>query len=269
MTTTSPMSYLLILLLAAGCGVSGVAKSFKPDQPLARWSNDDWATVLAAVATPDGYVKYGVLTSNQGGTRDALYRYVGQLATASPENRPDLFSGEDDKLAYWLNAYNAACMYGVLDKGLPGNVLLSGVFFFPNEFEFGGHMMTLDGLEGSKVRSVGDPRIHFALNCMSRSCPPLRGEPYEGAKLDAQLTDQSHRYLSDPRGAVRDGDNVKLGGIFGFYAGDFVDWYRKKTGNEKADLLDAVKTLAGPDSPVNGAKGYSKMGYDWDLNRAK
>ncbi|HEV2294734.1 MAG TPA: DUF547 domain-containing protein [Tepidisphaeraceae bacterium] len=115
-----------------------------------------------------------------------------------------------------------------------------------------------------------DPRIHFAVNCMSRSCPPLRQEPYTGDKLDAQLREQGDRYLSDPPAVRRDGEEVELNSIFtNYYKGDFIHAYRKPTGSDDAGLLEAIRPFAAPGSPVHSATGYSGIGYDRSLNRAK
>ena len=89
-------------------------------------------------------------------------------------------------------------MFEVVERGLPGNVWLSGILheaYFP----MGGRRVNLDQLENRIIRQFGDPRVHFAMNWMSRSCPPLRREPYDGGRLDEQLEDQGLRFLSDPR----------------------------------------------------------------------
>ena len=258
-------------LVLSGCigGGGAVSQDFAPKAKLDRWSDADWQTVLNAVCTDDGMVRYDELTKNTNGVKDALFRYVGQINQVSPANRPDLFPADADKLAYYINAYNALCLYGVLQKGLPGNVLLSGLYFTA-QFPVGGTNTNLDGLEKKYVRSAGDPRVHFALNCMSKSCPPLRKEAYAGPKLDAQLADQGRRYLSDPRGAQSaGGTKVKLSEIFTkFYPGEFKDAYTRKTGKADPSLLDAIRPYAGPDSPVQNATEYETMSYDWSLNRA-
>ena len=260
---------LIFCLLAAGCAGGPVASAYLPQGEVGRFSNKDWQAVLTAAATPDGYVDYDVLTENQGGAKDALYRYVGQINQVSPENRPELFPTDADELAYYINAYNALCLYGVLEKGLPGNVLLSGLYF-TSSFPVGGDSMSLDTLEKKHVRTAGDPRVHFALNCMSVSCPPLRREPYTGAKLDAQLADQGKIYLSDPRAVkATDKDAVALNNVFtDFYKGEFLDHYEAQSNTRDAGLLDAIRPYAAPDSPVQTAKAYKSMGYDWSLNRA-
>ena len=255
-------------VVSIGCAGGPVAKAYLPEGRVEKFSNDDWQTVLTAVATTDGYVDYEKLTANTDGVRDALYRYVGQINQVSPENRPELFPTDDDDLAYYLNAYNALCMYGVLEKGLPGNVLLSGLYF-TSSFPVGGESMSLDTLEKRHVRTAGDPRIHYALNCMSVSCPPLRREPYAGPQLDAQLADQARVYLSDERAVrVRDRDTVALNDIFtDYYKGEFVDHYAEASGTRDPGLIESLRPDAGPDSPLQTAKAYKSMGYDWSLNR--
>lgn len=272
-TVVAAVALLSVGLLGAGCAVKTVKPKFQPKGDVNRFSDELWRDVLSAVATPDGYVRYAVLTQNRDGIRDKLFRYVGLLGAVSPENRPELFAGDTDRLAYWINAYNALAMYGVYQRGLPGNTLAGippGALYLTDRFRVGGKSYSLDSIEKQHVRSAGDPRIHFAVNCMSRSCPPLRQEPYAGDRLDAQLSEQGWIYLSDPRAVRRDGEKVKLNSIFtNYYKGDFIDAYRRKSGDKDAGLIEAIRPLAAPDSLVQSATGYSSMGYDWSLNRAK
>lgn len=247
-----------------GCG-GQVDKKYQPSARLETWSNAEWATVLERLATPDGYVRHDLLASNEDGVRDALYRYVGQINVAGPKNRPDLFPTEKDRLAYYMNAYNAVCMYAVVQRNFPKDMKTSGIFFF-DRFPVGGETMTLDYLEKTYLRPV-DPRIHFAINCMSASCPPLRREPYEAAKVDEQLDEQGRLFLSDPRGAYRRGDTVILSEIFRFFTSDFTDAHAKATGQKEPDLLTSIQKFAAEDSPVRGAEKYEYQKYDWSLNR--
>jgi hypothetical protein len=257
----------------SGCtgGGGAVSEQYAPKSRLTQWTNADWQHVLAEVVTPDGLVRYDLLTSNTRGARDALFRYVGSINQVSPENRPDLFPAAEDRLAYYLNAYNALCMYGVLHKGLPSNVLLSGLFITAR-FPVGGRETSLDNLEKQRVRSSRDVRVHFALSTMSKSAPPLRAEPYEGARLEEQLAEQGHRYLGDPRGVQRvtgSPTKVRLSELLTkFYPGDFEEAFTHTTGQRDGRLLDALRPLAAPDSPIQTATEYESMSYDWSLNRA-
>jgi hypothetical protein len=256
--------------LLGGCG-GGVNKQYRPAAPIAKWDNSEWAKVLVVVVTPDGFVKWDKLKANEGGVRDGLYRYVGQLGAVSPENRPELFATKDDVLAYWINAYNAICMYRVIERGYPSNILGAlppGGIFFTDTTPVGGKSYSLDSLEKSRIRSSKDARIHYAVNCMSFSCPPLLGVPYEGATLDAQLTAQARRGLNDYRCIkVMDADTVEMSSIFtSFYSGDFYESYQLRTGKKAASLVEAIAIDAGPESPILKAKNIKGMGYDWSRN---
>lgn len=247
-----------------GCG-GRVDSKYRPTTRIETWSNAEWAAVLDQLVTPDGYVRHDQLARNEGGVRDRLYRYVGLINAAGPKNRPELFPTESDKLAYYMNAYNALCMYAVVQRNFPKDMKTSGIFFL-DRFPVGGDSMTLDYLEKTYLRPV-DPRIHFAINCMSASCPPLRREPYEPAKVDAQLDEQGRIFLSDPRGAYLKGETAVLSEIFRFFTSDFTDAHAKATGQPKVELLDSIRKFAADDSPVQSAKTYEFQKYDWSLNR--
>ncbi len=263
--------FVLCLLVCTGCGGGRVSEQFRPDQKLTSWSNDKWATVLDEVATDDGFVEWDKIKNNTNGVRDTLYEYVGQINAASPDNRPELFPTDTDKLAFYVNAYNALCMYGVVQRGYPGNVLRPGfldpgALFFVDRFYVGGKRTNLDTLEQSTLDKTGrDPRLHFGFNCMSYSCPPLRNEPFEGDKLAQQLRDQGEVYLSDSRAAVRRNDQtVELNSIFtSFYRKDFE---RGVEGDGDMKLINSLLRFARDDSPIVGATDWDGMGYKWELN---
>ena len=264
----------LAYLGCAGCGGGRVPVEYRPQERLETWSDAEWAAVLDEVATEHGFVRWDRIENNTDGVRDRLYRYVGQLGAASPENRPDLFPSDQDKLAYYINAYNALCMYGVIERGYPGNVLRPGVIdpgalFYLDKFVVGGKSYTLNGLEREEVLDASgrDPRMHFAVNCMSFSCPPLRREPYRGDRLAEQLNEQGEVYLSDPRAAVPDdgGKTVRLNRIFTSYYRD--DFTAGVEAEGDAAVLAGVRRYAAQDSPVVGATNLQGLGYDWSLNR--
>jgi len=266
------LALTLLAPLLVGCG-GGVAKQYRPQGEVTQFSYDDWAKVLQASVTPDGYVRHDLIKANEQGTKDALLRFVGQIGAVSPLNRPELFPTREAKFAYWINAYNAVCMYAVHKRGLPGNVIASvppAAIFFVDSFPVGGRSMTLNTIEKQYGRSFEDPRLHFALNCMSQSCPPLLAEPFDPARLDEQLTAHGHRSMNDPRCAVAkgDGQTVRLNEIFTkFWTDDFLSAERRRTGKRDVTLLESLRPLAGPDSPVQTATRHESMGYDWGLNR--
>ena len=262
----------VLIFLAGGCQRGSSEMSpIPPAQIPGTFSNDNWAKVLSAIVTPDGYVKWDVVQSDADGVRGPLMAYIGLINAVSPANHPELFAAADDRLAYWINAYNAMCVYAVIEHHYPGTMLDGqppGAIFSIEEFTFGGETMTLDDLVRRQLEPAGDPRIFFALSFCASSGPPLRSSPYDGAVLYAQLVDQGRRYLSDPRAVVRDGDAVKLNDlIVSMHADDFLAGFKKMLGVAPTGLLQALQPYVQSDSPIVGATRVEKLGFDWSLNR--
>jgi hypothetical protein len=259
------------LILLVGCN----RHADSPFQPhlvrarSARWDNADWQKVLDSTVTDGGTIRFQALTVSGSDPRNALFRYITQIRSISPQNRPELFPTPGDRLAYYLNAYNALCMYAVVQKGLPRNVLLSDVYV--TAYGVGGRSTTLEELETTFIRTAGDPRTHFAISPMTLSAPPLPRHAFEGETLNEQLDAQARRYLSDPRGVQKgkDASTVRLSELLTrFYPADFKEAFARETGREDPDLLDALRPLAASDSPLLTATRYETMPYDWTLNRA-
>ncbi len=134
------------------------------------------------------------------------------------------------KLAFYINAYNAHVLGAVLDNGLVKNgggtgkgVLDVPGFFDKRQVTVAGAKMTLNELEEKYIRSSGDPRIHFVVNCASVDCPPLRARPYVAATLDAALDRQTRAYLTRKGEVVFDDatKTMQVVQLFEWYAGDF------------------------------------------------
>jgi len=247
-------------LVLNGCAAHDPLQPPKPEQPLIAFSYDDYGAVLAKVVTPDGYVRWDLLQTNDGEIRDRLVKFVGLIAAASPDNRPDLFVTHRDRWAYWINAHNALCMYWVMRHGYPAEVGPK----MPDPFFVGGKAMSVDQIAAQLAEQCRDPRIYFALNFCAHSCPPLRTTPYDGAVLDAQLVDQGRVYLGDPRAVVRQGDAALVNDLLLKHVEEFAG---HEATASSAGLLGALATLANEDSPLNGAKSLGKLGFDWSLNR--
>jgi Protein of unknown function, DUF547 len=265
----------LVFVAAAGLagGCAGGAADVTPQAPAQlpeEFSNADWATVLRAVATPDGYVKWDLVQSDDHGVRTALMRYMGLVQAVSPESRPALFPSDGDKRAYWINAFNATCMYAAIEHGYPDTMLAGtppGAIFEVEQFAFGGKRMTLNQLVRNELKPADDARVLFAINYSAMSSAPLRSSPYDGAVLGAQLLDQGQRYLSDPRAAVRNGNAVELNDLFFRYRQDFLSAFQKLMGRPAKGILDALQPYVQNDSAIVGSTRVERLGFDWSLNR--
>lgn len=254
--------------------------NFDPD----RWYDNERDFVEARHAR--GELDYDGIDDDGG----ALSQLTGYL-TALDATDPSTLADSDERLAFWLNAYNASVLDGVLDSygGDHGfSVLDSGTFFDDPRYDIAGTTLSLNQLEHGVVRGkldhpavtgadqatqdaiAGfhtdlwgsadlDARIHVGLNCASIGCPNLRGASppfaFHGDTVDAQLTAASQAYCDHPdKGAGPDG----ISRIFQWFGDDFGHDYGGPAG-----FIGAYRTdgLAGVDVD-------SWLDYDWSLNIA-
>jgi hypothetical protein len=199
--------------------------------------------------------------------RSGLDAYLASLAAARPESW-----GEPERLAFWINAYNAVVTHHVLER-YPGLASVRDVdgFFDELTFRVAGEERTLDEIE-ERARDLGDPRVHFAVVCASASCPDLRFEPYVGERLDAQLGEQTRTFLANPAKGLRydrAANDVWLSSIFKWYAGDFTGGSTLLAYVARGPVLEWVLPHVSADlSAELGRRDPSirYLDYDWSLN---
>jgi hypothetical protein len=220
--------------------------------------------LLRARVTAEGRVDYDAFA------RSAEFRsYLNGLAGVSLEGQ-----GEKDRLAFWLNAYNAFTIEQVnahRERASIRNVRTSldgqpiDGPWSERMVRAAGRTLTLDEVEHQVIRKeFREPRIHFALVCAAVSCPPLRREAYAGARLDEQLDDQARRFLRTP--ALNRVDAASrtafLSPLFG--------WYREDFGGTDAALGQFLARYfpAGPEKALleSGRFERRETAYDWALN---
>lgn len=166
--------------------------------------------------------------------------------------------------AFYINLYNAAMLRAVFEHWPVDSVKdIGGRPFgiFKKDFiQQGDRQLSLDDVEkGILLKDYFDPRIHFAVNCASESCPPLRAEPFVGERLEAQLEEQTRLFAASRRAARVDQakKNVAYSSLFDWYADDF-------PGSDPAEYLNRYR--AEP-LPTDFEIGW--IPYDWSLNAAE
>lgn len=253
-------------LLAWSAAVPGAASAF--DHTHAAWSRllgDHVAWNAAGTATAVDYAGFGR-------DRAALARYLQGLSAVTPAQYRG-WTG-DQRQAFLINAYNAATVELVLTRypRLDSIRELGGLFGSPwkrQVLPLLGQQRSLDGIEHGLLRGAreyADPRIHFAVNCASIGCPALRPEAYVAARLDAQLDDQTRRFLRDRTRNRHDpgARTLHVSKLFDWYAADFdrhsggvrrfLSRYRDELGVDAAGAAPAPPRIA-------------FTAYDWRLNR--
>lgn len=246
----SKMVLLAILLLL----FAGFAKAAQSPDYL-----DQYGDFLAA------HVRGSVV--NYAGIKADMARLDVTLALMAAENPEAL--ARPDRVALYINAYNLWTIRLIMDHwpGISSIKEAGGFLASPWKRSFvrlGGQTFSLDDIEhGILRRQYPDPRLHFVLNCASKSCPPLLSVPYRGEVLDAMLEERTRACLNDPAGARVDGGRLRLIRIFDWYAEDFGgrdrqwEFVRRFAGPALGAALDALAERR----PV-----YDD--YDWSLNDA-
>lgn len=231
-----------------------------------------YAQTLKKYVNERGQVNYIALKRDHAG----LDKFIQEISVVSPANAPQVFPTRDEQLAYWINAYNASILKIVMEhypvKSITRIGLIPFSAFYLEHVVLGGTSLTLNALETGILRSeFHDPRIHFAINCASRSCPPLSRHVYRAATLDPQLNSAARNFVNDNLNVTLDEGQhrIVLSRIFKWYAGDFESAVPPRA-HQEPTVLDYLQPYLTPQRKVvlSHLKGavVSYHSYDWSLN---
>jgi hypothetical protein len=186
--------------------------------------------------------------------RAQLDEFLGSVAKAS----------SSQKLAFWINAYNATVIAALLDNGLPKQVTDVNGFFDAKKYNFAGKKMTLNELETKLRNDFKDPRIHFALNCGARSCPPLPAKAFRESSLDKTLSDLTSKFLNGSGVKIEETKKeLQVTKLMDWYGIDF----KEKEGSVEAYLKKWVIESTKKTALDAGGYKITFQGYDWSINK--
>lgn len=249
------------IVLAAGAvllaGCSAVPKAFHPVQPIApgEFSHRAFDEVLRA-HVKDGVVDYPAVA---GDARFAAY--LDQLDRVDPDSLPD----RRHKLAFWINAYNAFAIKGILDGYSPLTTIGQWRYFIGKEHRVGGETINLYDLEKKLlIPDFREPRIHFAIVCASQSCPRLRPEAFTADRLNAQLEENARAFVNDQskNRFDRAARTAHLSRIFEWFEPDFLSHGGSLLGYVRRYLDDPELVADLATQPYR----VEFLDYDWHLN---
>lgn len=142
------------------------------------------------------------------------------------KNAPSVTASKNEQLAFWINAYNAFTLKLILKNYPVSSIELinNGKPWDLKWIKIANKTYSLNNIEHDIIRKdFKDPRVHFALNCSAKSCPPLLNQAYSAKILDAQLETQTKNFILNKKYNQINSSGVKLSMIFSWYASDFGD----------------------------------------------
>ncbi|MEO0534864.1 MAG: DUF547 domain-containing protein [Cyanobacteria bacterium P01_A01_bin.123] len=275
--SSSLLALLPVIALMTGCVASvnsqnqAIQTESQSEVAAIPETYDDYAEVLETYVDDQGLIDYAQLQAN----RQQLDSFVASFAAVTPSDFETWTEAE--QIAYWVNAYNAITLQSIVNQEpLKGSIKdILGVWRITTHSVLD-QSKTLDDIEHNTLRANhNEPRIHAALVCAAISCPPLRAEPFRGDDLDAQLEDQSQKFIDSPMGLQIDRDNnqVMLSMIFNWFGQDWIPTYGVDegfTGNdaERAVLNFITNYVSEEDAAYLREGNYEVkyLDYDWALN---
>jgi hypothetical protein len=245
---------LLVVILLAAC--STVPKSFHPSHPVAsaQFSHDCFNQVLGTHVI-DGLVDYPGVQGDR-----CFSEYLTLLARVDPNGLPVL----EDRLVFWINAYNALAMKGIIDHYSPLTLWGRYRYFIGREYTIGGEAINLYNLEQRILIPFRDPRIHFAIVCASASCPRLQSWTYQPERIHEQLDHVARLFVNDPERNRFDRQRriAYLSKIFDWFAKDFVE----QSGSLQRYIGKYVDDPELAKELDNVPYTVKFLDYDWSLN---
>jgi hypothetical protein len=239
-------------------GLAALASSTTPAAsagPPARFDHSAWDRILRARVSSDGRVAYRDLASKDRGALDA---YLQAIATADPSTWP-----KKERQAFYINAYNACVVRGVLSGRTAESLTARLRFFGTDKYTVARRSLSLNDLEKEVILpGFKDPRNHFALVCASASCPRLAARAYTADALDDMLEAQGREFLADrTRNPLGPGPRVEVSMIFKWYASDFAG-----AAGSVAAFIAPYAGAAGPACLKTNGCEFRYVDYDWTLN---
>ncbi len=240
-----------------------------------------WTTLLKKhVVLVDGGKGSQIRYAGLAADRAQLKGYLESLAKVSDADFKAW--NKNQQLAFLINAYNANMAEKILlrypnIKSVWDYGKLIGNPFKDNFINLFGRKVTLDNIEHDTIRAKGvhdDPRIHMAVNCASVGCPMLREEAFVAERIDAQLEEQTTRFLSDKSRNRYSAANstLEVSEIFKWYAVDFTSGLKGIKSREQffAKYANLLSDNAEHQKIIRDGKAEIKhLDYDWGLNDAK
>ncbi|NIR52795.1 DUF547 domain-containing protein [candidate division KSB1 bacterium] len=206
------------------------------------------------------HVKDGLVDYEAMAEEEDFKRYVGWVKNVNV----DSFKSRTEEMAFWVNAYNAMAILGVIQNYPLEKVIDVEGFFDKNKHAVAGDKYTLDQIEKEILfKKFDEPRLHFLLVCAAKSCPNLPSEAYTGENIKNKMENVTRTFLNNSgKNRLDKEENV-------FYLSQIFNWYRKDFVTKKESVLDFIKPYLSEEKQEyleQKEVTVEYLKYDWSLN---
>lgn len=212
-----------------------------------------WDELLKKHVNEKGFVNYTAFKKDHG----VLNNYLQYLN----DNAPIKTTSINEQFAYYINLYNAATVDLILENDIPASIKdISGPLgqvWLVEHVMINNKAYSLAAVEKNVLQQMGDPRIHFAINCASFSCPKLQNQAFTAVNINTLMEKGASEFVNTDKNDLSSPANPKLSKIFDWYKSDFTD-----TG---VSVIEYINKYA--DSPIKPDASITYKEYDWSLNK--
>ena len=209
-----------------------------------------WNELLKNYVSDAGNVNYKGIKAE----RVKLTTYINNLSKIYSDKSFESLSKEQ-KLAFWINAYNAMTVDLVLRNYPIKSIKDIDKPWDQRFWKLGNKWFNLNEIEHDILRKMDEPRIHFAIVCASYSCPKLENEAFIASRLEVQLTNATKAFLNDSERNELSENNIKISKIFQWFGKDF---------KQNGSLIDFLNLYSNIDISMKAKKSFKD--YNWNLN---
>ena len=245
-------SFLIVLLLTQNTSLWSYSDGGDVKVANAQISHEKWTSLLSKHVSKSGSVNYALFQKDSA----LLDDYLELLTKHDPDNE---YLSEDARKAFWINAYSAYTVKLIIThyplnsiRDLGSKIKIWDLKFIPID----GNEMSLNQIEHEILRKkFGDPRIHFAINCASVSCPILLNVAYNSDRLEVQLNEQAQVFINDASKNNISSESLQISKLWQWFKEDFT---------KDGDLISYLNKFS--EIKISRKAKIEYLNYDWNLN---
>jgi hypothetical protein len=268
-------TFVACALVLFACGRSDLGQKYSRDPvtggTFGKAQEDSFTSVLKKYVNTDARINYQAWRASPDDVV-TLKNVLLSFANADAKG----MSAQELK-SFYINAYNAMTIDLILshfdetmggpsspiqnDRSIRNIGNLDDKVWENFSWKLNGQSVSLNDIENKLLRPLGDARIHFAIVCASKGCPPILNRAFSPTSIDQTLDQLADAFVNSGRNTQfkTARHQIKTSHILEWFAGDF----NYSFGSVQAFFAKYAKVVPS-DQIQNYAISFSP--YDWTLN---